>query len=186
MNGDMVNATLWRHLRSFFRGHESHEHWWRLGPAIESLPRLRVAEFIPGPQSDLWVYATVGAWEAKLDRRLEFLIIAQNQELRHVELLTMAAWYHRDQGLGLGHTFPIGEPWLPGSRCEFMLISLPYTFGPKLEICELEDGPVHYLWLLPMTKEEREFKIREGQEALEQKFEECGLEYWYPLRASVV
>jgi hypothetical protein len=98
----------------------------------------------------------------------------------------MAAWYHGRHGLGVGHTLPIGEPWLPGSTCEFLLVSRPYPFGPQLEVCDLPDGHLHVLWLLPITAAEREFKVREGVEALEQRFDACGLEYGVPDRASAV
>ena len=47
-----------------------------------------------------------------------------------------------------------------------MLVSLPYPFGPELEVCQLPDGELHVLWLLPITLAEREFKVREGLEAL--------------------
>jgi hypothetical protein len=181
-----TNRRVLEHLRGFFAGHPCEEHVWSLGPAAESLPRLRIAEFAPGPKTGLWVYATVGAWEACDDPRLEFLITAPEQDSRHVELLTMTAWYHGRQTLGLGHTFPIGEPWLPGSTCEFFLACLPYPFGPELEVCNLPDFHLHVLWLLPITASEREFKVREGLEALEQRFDDCALEYWAPGRASVV
>lgn len=180
------NTVIREHLRRFFRGHACAEHQWTLGPAAVELPRLRVAEFAPGPKTDLWVYATVGAWEARDDPRLEFLITAPAQDQRHVELVTMAAWYHGRHGLGAGHTLPIGEPWLTGSTCEFFLVSLPYPFGPQLEVCNFSDWHLHVLWLLPITATERAFKVREGLEALEQRFEACGLEYWVPERASVV
>jgi hypothetical protein len=180
------NAILRHHLRRFFAGHACEEHVWSLGPAQDELPRLRAAEFAPGPKTGLWVYATVGAWEARPDPRLEFLIVAPARDQRHVELLFMAAWYHRHYGLGVGHTLPIGEPWMPGSGCEFFLVSLPYPFGPDLEICNFADWHLHILWLLPITATEREFKVREDVEALEQQFDACGLEYWDPGRASVV
>jgi Suppressor of fused protein (SUFU) len=175
-----------QHLRRFFAGHPHEEHQWTLGPAAVELPRLRVAEFAPGPKTELWVYATVGAWEARDDPRLEFLITAPEQDQRHVELVTMAAWYHGRHSLGTGHTLPIGEPWLQGSACEFLLVSIPYPIGPDLEVCNFPDWHLHVLWLLPITAAEREFKVREGVEALEQRFDACGLEYWVPDRASVV
>ena len=181
-----VYARLRRHLGTFFAGHACAEHAWRIGPALTHLPRLRVAEFAPGPRFSGWVYASLGAWEARPDPRLEFVITAPAPDLRLVELLAMTAWYHRTEGLGLGHTFPIGEPWLPGSACDSMLVSLPYPFGPSLEVCGLPDGQLRSLWLLPITPAERAFKIREGQEALEQRFDARGLEFWDPRRASVV
>jgi hypothetical protein len=181
-----TNAVVRQHLRRFFARHACEEHRWMLGPAVEDLPRLQVAEFAPGPKIGLWVYATIGAWEAREDSRLEFLIAAPKRDQRHVELVTMAAWYHGRQGLGVGHTLSIGEPWLPGSTCEFFLVSLPYPFGPELEVCSLSNWHLHVLWLLPITTAEREFKVREGPEALEQRFDACALEYWAPDRASAV
>jgi hypothetical protein len=181
-----ANAFIRQHLRGFFARHTCEEHQWTLGPAVDELPRLRVAEFAPGPKTGLWVYATIGAWEARDDPRLEFLIAAPERDQRHVELATMAAWYHGSRGLGVGHTLPIGEPWLPGATCDFFLVSLPYPFGPELEVCNLSDGHLHVLWLLPITAAEREFKVREGVEALEQRFDACALEYWVRDRASAV
>jgi hypothetical protein len=181
-----TNAVVRQHLRRFFTGHACKEYVWALGPAQDMLPRLCVAEFAPGPQTGLWVYASVGAWEARQEPRLEFLIAATEQDQRHVELVTMTAWYHWQRGLGAGHTFPIGEPWLPGSACNFLLVSLPYPFGPELEVCELSDGHLQILWLLPITAAEREYKVREGLDALEQQFDQCALEYWAAARPSVV
>jgi hypothetical protein len=40
--------------------------------------------------------------------------------------------------------------------------------------------------LLPITDEERNFKIKNGVDALEERFEDVGLEYWNPTRDSVV
>jgi hypothetical protein len=180
------NEVVRQHLRRFFAGHACEEHRWTLGPAAQELPRLRVAEFAPGPRTGLWVYATIGASEARDDPRLEFLIAAPEPNQRHVELVTLAAWYHGRRGLGLGHTVPIGEPWLPGSTCEFFLVSLPYPFGPELEVCNVPGWHLHVLWLLPITAAEREFKVREGVEALEQRFDARGLEFWDPGRPSAV
>src|SRR5687767_13414462 len=94
------------HFRRFFVGHVCTEHVWQRGPAPRDLPHLRVAEFSPGPKTGLWVYATVGASRARADRRLEFVLAAPARDARHVELATMTAWYHQQEGLGPGHTFP--------------------------------------------------------------------------------
>ena len=184
MAADDPNKLVRRHLETFFSGHSCTECRWTVGPVRE--PRLRVAEFAPGPKTGLWVYATLGAWEVRNDPRLEFLILAPERDDRHVELLFMATWYHRCHGLGTGHTVPIGEPSLHGSTCAFLLLSRPYPFGPQLEVCNFTDWHLHVSWLLPISAAEREFKMREGVEALEQRFDACGLEYWVPDRASVV
>src|SRR5262249_44598391 len=164
-------AAVRNHLQAFFAGHKYEEHYWTVGPTWKVPSDFRVVEFSPGPQCAHWVYASIGAWEGQKDSLLEFFIVAPDQDLRHVELITMTAWYHRSQQLGIGHTFPIGERWLPKSSCEFMLVSLPYPFGPSLEICQIPDGHIHVCWLLPITRAEREYKVREGLEALEQRFD---------------
>jgi hypothetical protein len=180
------NAVIRQHLIQFFAGHSHEENIWTLGPALDELPELRVIEFAPGPKTNLWIYVTIGAWKSRKDPQLEFSIAAPEQDLRHVELLFMAAWYHKHHRLGVGHTLPIGEPWLRGSNCEFFLVSTPYPFGPEFEVCNLSDGHIHFLWLLPITEAERKFKMNEGLEAIEQRFDESGLLYWVSDRVSVV
>jgi hypothetical protein len=179
-------SAVENHIRNFFRGHDFSEFAWTLGPIQRTLPRFRVLRVSPGPKTNLWVYTSLGAWEANEQSRIEFMIFAPEESLRCVELLAMKAYYHRNRSLGLGHTFPIGEPWLEGSRCEYLLISLPYPFGPELEICNADGKHIHLFWLLPITQAERAFKVQYGQEALEEKFEERGLEYWKVERESVV
>ena len=183
-----VHARVRDHIRSFFQGHRYEETAWTVGPALDVLPRLRVACLSPGPKINLWAYVSIGAWEARADGigGIEFLLLAPAEDLRHVELLSMVAYYHHTDGLGLGHTLPIGEPWLPGSACDHFLVSLPYPLGPGLEVCPTPQGHIHLLWLLPITKAERAFKVEHGQEALERRFDEAGIQYWDPKRASVV
>jgi len=45
---------------------------------------------------------------------LEFIVCTPEPAERAVELLAMTVYYNRTGRLELGHTFPIGEPWLPG------------------------------------------------------------------------
>ena len=45
---------------------------------------------------------------------------------------------------------------------------------------------VDFLWLLPTTRQEQAFKVAEGMEALEQRFEDVGLRYWHVHRDSVL
>jgi len=107
--------------------------------------------------------------------------------MRHVELLAMAAHYHRTgERLDVGHTFPIGEPWVHDSTLDHMLVSLPYPFGEDLEILASGEHEVHLLWLLPITKAERDYKILHGLDKLEARFEDAGLKYWKHMRESIV
>ena len=187
MNRDEIYAALTSHVRSFFSGHEISDFVWTLGPIQQKLPRFRVLRVAPGPKSNnLWIYTSLGAWEANADAKIEFMIFAPEENPRHVELLAMTAHYHSESRLGLGHTLPIGEPWLEGSLCDCILVSLPYPFGPELEICNTDKGRIRLFWLLPITQAEREFKVQNGPEALEEEFDKHALEYWRIDRASVV
>ena len=186
MKRNQSRSIVEQHLRDFLADHTCEEFYWRAGPRHDEVPRLSVLEFAPGPKRRGWVYATLGGYELCDDPRLEFVLVAPKQNYRHVELLTMAAWYHGRHTLGNGHTLPIREPWLPGSELDHYLVSTPYPFGPDLELCNLVDAHVHVKWLLPITASEREFKVNEGLEALEQRFDDVGIEYWNPNRESVV
>ncbi|WP_344363529.1 suppressor of fused domain protein [Streptomyces gobitricini] len=103
---------------------------------------------------------------------LEFVLSAPARDERFAELLAMTAYYHSDHHLDLEHSLPTGKPWLPGSHCDHLLISLPYLHGPDLEHCPLPDGHARVLWALPVTAAEMAYRREHGHEALEQLFDE--------------
>jgi hypothetical protein len=186
--GDDTCGALDEHLRRNFHGRAIEAFTWEAGPIREQNPHFRVLRIKPADKSDVWTYASVGSWAATEDQGhgLEFIIAMPVQDPRAVELLAMTAYYHRGGRLGLGHTLPIGEPWLPGSRCDRLLLCLPYPWGPDLQTCHVGDRHVDFLWLLPITKEECDFKVANGLEALESLFEDRELRYWDARRRSVV
>jgi Suppressor of fused protein (SUFU) len=139
----------------------------------------------------LWTFVTLGCWDAvhAEGHGLEFLIVGTAHSEAHLESLAMTAHNHagsESQQLDVGHTVPIGQPWVEGSTCDHMLVSPPYPFGPELESCAWSSGHARIMWLLPITKAERDFKVNQGLEALESLLEEVTVEYWDPFRSSVV
>jgi hypothetical protein len=66
------------------------------------------------------------------------------------------------------------------------LISLPYLDGPELEYGVFNGGRLRFLWLIPITRNEKEFKKTRGLEALEEIFEKRSFNYAEPMRASVI
>ena len=157
------------------------------GPIRERVPDLRIARLDVGG----WLYVTVGLWDAwqQDGHGLEFVLHAPMRDDRHIETLTMAAYYHAgggDDALRLGHTVPIGHPWLPGSACDHLLVSLPYLWGPSFETCDVPGGRVSLLWLLPITLAEKRFRHEYGLEALEQRFDDAAIIAADPGRGSVV
>jgi hypothetical protein len=177
------------HVRAFFEGHSVEGVDYDLGPERRAvLPCLRVLVVGPGPRSDGWAYATAGCWAAleKGGHGLEFVMTAHVRDQRFIELMAMIASYHRGgHQLDLEHSMPIGEPWVPGSTCDHLVISLPYLHGPDLEHCPVPGGHARILWTLPVTTAEIEFRRRHGHEALERLFDEAEIDPLDPFRASV-
>jgi len=160
---------------------------WPAGPIREQNPHFRVLRVAPATSADVWTYVSVGGWAATgADFGLEFVICTASAEDRAVELLAMTVFYNRGGKLNVGHTLPVGEPWLTGSGCDYLLVCLPYPFGPDLRTCHVGDRHVEFLWLLPITGAEKDLKVASGLEALESRFDEVGLKYWQIDRASVI
>jgi len=157
------------------------------GP-IHDLPSgFRVLRFAPSTSRSMWTYATVCMSQPQDQNRLELHMFAPARNDDLGELLVATAHYHRTgQELGLGHSVNFGRPWWPGSHCDRGLVSLPYLDGPHLERLETYGETVRFLWLIPVTKSEVDFKKESGFEALEKKFDEGRLNYLDPLRASAV
>jgi|SRR6185369_5138411 len=176
------------HVRSYFREHRVEKRVWRVGPMHRLAPTFSVLEVSPGPKSALWNYVSAGAGSLVSEEKesVEFILVAPLQIDRAVELVTMAAWYHAKENLGIGHTLPIGEPWMEGSSCDHFLVSLPYPFGPEFEVVARAAKKTRILWLLPITKAERDYKIAHGQDALERLLESNAIQHWVSDRASVV
>lgn len=164
---------------------------WELGPIREVLPHFRVARVQPLKKSQPWAYVSCGM--SSIIRchtePIEAFVLSPIEEALHVELLAMIAHFCADMKLsfGLNRILDIGRPWLEGSSCDHLLISLPYPFGPKLEWLELPKGKkVRFLWALPITRDEAAFARAEGVEALEQLFDLHRINAVDPNRPSVV
>jgi len=125
VTSEVPTKTVEDHIRRFFAGHAITEHQWTLGPAPAAMPEFRILCAGPGPRTGCWTYLSIGASVITHDSSgsLEFFVVAPSEDLRHVELVTMVAWYHKTKALGWGHTVPIGHPWMPGSLCDHILIS---------------------------------------------------------------
>jgi len=161
---------------------------WLDGP-VDQLPGdFCILEFARRTTRDMWTYATCCMSQPSDERRLELHLFSPRADETLVELLTAIAHYHRTgESLWLGHSVNLGRPWLPHSSCDHGLISLPYLDGPALEVLTLPGrGNARFLWLIPVTKAEVQFKGSQGLEALEQAFERSRVNYLDPVRESVV
>lgn len=162
---------------------------WGQGPTNELPSEFFVLEFPPRDSRNMWTYATCCMSQRNDINPVEIHLFSDMQDESHVELLTAIAYYNRTgERLDLAHTVNFGRPWRPGSECSYGILSLPYLDGPSLEVMRIDgtSKSVRCLWLVPVTLKEVEFAKRNGMEALEQKFEECGFDYVEPRRPSVV
>lgn len=162
---------------------------WKNGP-VDDLPHdFCVLEFAPTSDRKMWTYATCCMSVPTDLNHVELHLFSPIQSDSHVELLTTVAHYHRTgKSIGLGHTVNFGRAWLDDSTCGYGLISLPYLDGPEIENCYVGTNKqlVQCLWLIPITESERDYKQTYGLEALEQRFDQSGLDYLDCRRSAVV
>lgn len=143
--------------------------------------------FDGGPVSSAYTYVTFAEAADHSTKRVEFFLLSPVLTNSHVELLAAIAYFHQKEvGLGIGDSVYFGRPWLPESVCDFGLVSLPYMFGPDLEMFQVSTGIVQTLWIVPISRSERDFKAAQGVESLEAAFEASKFNYMDPLREPVV
>ncbi len=149
---------------------------------------FHVLEFAPGPRSDRWTYVSVGCGTVQPDRgqRIEFILCSRESSERHVEIVALTALYHvNGHTLDVGHTLPLGQPWLPGVTLDHLLVARPYPFEPMLERFRSGRHHAQLLWLVPITRSESELRHEKGLEALESRLESSGVDYTDPSRTDV-
>lgn len=190
MPNEKVYEGIRAHLSDFWPDRAHEEFVWTLGPIGRKFPRFRVRRIAPAKVTDPWVYATVGAWEATAGdhQYTEFFLLSPSEDPRHVELLAMVASMHADgrYRLDVGSTVSIGRAWMDDSRATYLLVSLPYPYGPTLEWCEIGEHRVRYLWLVPVTEPEAVLVRQRGIGALEDLLELSGANVVAPNRPSVI
>lgn len=180
-----LNERIKEHYRSNWG--DFTEHTFSAELICKLLPKFCILKFKPNEKRNLWTYATCGMSANGKKQGLELFMLAPTENDFLIELLAAAAHYHTSgDTLGLGHTVNFGCPWYDGSECDYGLISLPYLDGPSLEWLANEPTDIRFLWLIPITKEERDYKKEKGIEALECLFERSSFNYTDPFRKSVV
>jgi hypothetical protein len=190
INDNRIRSAILDHLHGFWPNSSISEENWDKGPSRESVPGFRVLKLKSNTPERPVVYVTEGCFVSEPGEHIrhEFFLMSPCEERQHVETLSMLANLHADERLRLdvGSVVSIGDPWMPGSVCDHLLISIPYPYGPKLEWLRLPDICVRFLWALPITSREAAFAELNGLEPLEQNFDASTVDYLNPFRASVV
>ncbi len=99
---------------------------WHIGPTEKLHPEFFILELPPGRHA-VWTYATVGMSADRSDDNLiELIVYSARKDRALLELLTLAASYHRNAApLGLHHTVNVGKGVSYIAACNHGLISLP-------------------------------------------------------------
>ena len=160
---------------------------WQEGPMPTLSRQFHILEFPPHAKRSMWTYATCGMSSLDDLKPVELHIFSPQQDHGLLEILTAVSYYHMTEAkLDLHHTVNFGVPWKGGSECSYGLISLPYLDGPGLELLKLSKSlTAHFYWLIPITKEEVDYKKEHGIEALERLFDNPSFNYLDPYRKSV-
>ncbi|CAM3178076.1 suppressor of fused domain protein [Prescottella defluvii] len=164
-------SALERHVRRFWDGHILESAPWDRGPILERVPHFTVYRVCPqrvGKEG--WVYVTVGSSvHGSTVGGTEFFVMSPDPAEIHSETLAMVSHFHSFEAhrLDVGSVMNIGRPWIPGSRMDHLLVSLPYFHGPELEWAPTEAGGARFLWLLPIHKSEADFVKRETLDEFE-------------------
>ncbi len=182
----MYHILLQKHYENHFKA-KGTKRVWKIDPHRKLSQEFHVLEFPPGKVHKAWTYCTIGMSAERTDNNLiEIVLYSPKQEESLVELLAMITSYHNNSApLNIHHTVNIGRPWLDDSVCTYGFISLPYLDGENLEFFKFGDKTIHCYWFIPITEREKEFKVKNGCEALEVLFETKKINYLNPNRRSL-
>ena len=164
---------------------------WMLGPVSKQMPGLSVIEASGEDRGTYFHYLSSGASDVDCggNTGLEFCFKTADRDSRHIELLSLVAYMHRDpkHHLDVGHTMKIGRPLVPGSILDRVLVSLPYPYGPDFEYVHLSQRRhARILWLVPISESEEALRHSQGLEALEKRFEDEEIDFLDAHRRSIV
>lgn len=184
-NVHMIDLVI-EHYKKMWTN-EPQVYLWDKGPIQKLNYEFRVLEFPPNEQRDMWTYATVGFCNISDLQKLELHLFSSKKDESIIEILFALAYFNQNTNkVNVNDTVNFGRSWQDHSLCDHGLISLPYLDGPNLELMTKDDLEVRFYWLIPVTKNEVDFKIQKGIDKLEETFDKAGFNYLNPLRESVV
>lgn len=176
-------AALDAHVASFWPTRHHEALTWEKGPIEERVPGFHVLRVDPVQAIDAWVYVSVGASTPAETSGMEYFIMSPAKDDLIVETLAMISHFQSFAAhpLTIGSVVDIGRPWIPGSQCDHLVVSLPYPFGPSLEVAE----NARFVWLVPITASEASFIRENGFETFEDRLESSGVDVIDPRRHAI-
>jgi len=130
-----------------------------------------VCPLVTGGMSDLQMTMPRGAKDSP--QRVELIFYCEEPRDEYIETLRWVAHFPHDSKswLGHGHTMPNGNPPVPfwgSAELDTLLFMPPIVTKDQTLPEELKLGgeEVHFLWLVPLTTAECNFKLEKGFEAI--------------------
>lgn len=144
-----------------------------------SIRPLYIAVFsLPG--DGLAMYASIGMSRAgMLDSETNTIHYAEifMGVYEHFEslpkIMAMLATYPHNEKTFVApeHTIPLGMPIVQNSSLTSVLFAIAYFDPPWFRGLDVDGKHIQFLWVIPLTEREREFKTKTGWNALGQMFE---------------
>jgi hypothetical protein len=136
-----------------------------------------VYSLVTGGMSDLEMMLPRGAAK-DVPRRVELIFYCSEPRDEYIATLRWVAHFPHDSKswLGHGHTMPNGnppEPFWGSTELDTLFFLPPLVLKDQTLPSELTLGgePVHFLWVVPLTTAECNFKLKRGFEAMLNLFE---------------
>lgn len=168
-----IARQLYDHVSTAFPVRRVDNVRWAGGGLVENVAELSVVRVVPPDATEPWLVLSAGASAETMEEGygLEFYLLARGEPEPAVRLVSMVAQIHADPRypLSLGQVIEIGHPWLPGSTCDHLLVSLPGPFGDEFEWSSAADHTARLIWLLPITAAEAKLAKDQGFQALQER-----------------
>mgnify|MGYP000143606844 CR=1 FL=1 len=186
-NTRAYNKWLYRHYEDHFDV-DGIKHDIEKSSSNQLHKHFSVLEIPPNNRHKMYAYCTVGMSADRLDENLtELFLYSPVANSGLVKLLAGCAAYHRNTlPLKTHNAIPMGQPWWNNSQCDHAFLSLPYLDGQNLENFHFEHHTIRCHWLIPITGQEQQYRLKYGREALEKLFAKGNVEFDDPLRKCLV
>ena len=185
MVSDIKTAML-AHIRKNWPSAKPSLMKWTIGGILTSIPEFLVCKIPPSEDYNSWVYISVGASKFlnAQGEHLEFALVAPYDSAEHIETLAMVAHFHSDPNfrLELGSVVDIGHSWVENSKCDHLLLDLPYFKGANFENLVVDKHCVRVLWLVPISKSEYNYIEKNGIDAFQDVLEQQKIRVSDPFR----
>jgi hypothetical protein len=135
-----------------------------------------ICRLVTGGMSDLPMSMPRGAGDAA--RRVELLFYCDEPRDEYIATLRWLAHFPHSAKtwVGSGHTVPNGDPPAPfwGSEILDTILFMPSILNKDARLSEqlkLDGDDVQFLWVVPLTTAECDFKLKRGVDALMELFD---------------